>query len=198
MFGKCLGSRRPFSAFRRDEAGAISTEYVLAVAVVVLLAVPVVAVVNDGTTSLSSDVLVQVEDTDSFGGQGFHPGDDRRVAATDEDLYVPGALRGVGMPLEGEEGLLAAASDGDNRRPRYFANVGTSTGTGGGQAFQTAGDPAGGGQGGTPGAGGYVTPAVPASGFAHAGGDTCEIVTAKAEQNTETTTDAIYIVASGR
>ncbi len=198
-------------AFARDEQGTISTEYLAAIAIVVMMAVPVVAVVGDGSQENGHDLVVNIQETDSMGGRGFHGGDALGAAAAEEELYNPGADLGVGI----DENGLAANAEGNGTF--YVAGQSVTTRrdkpqAGGGSSFTvtTAGGGVGGGGSGA-GAGGGNTggggdagsnrpvrvklPKAPSAGFATAAaGNDCVIATADAV----VAQDAVYIVASGR
>ncbi|MHA3980251.1 hypothetical protein ACW9UR_21490 [Halovulum sp. GXIMD14794] len=136
MFGGGLAniSRESLGAFRDDENGASTIEWMISVGVVVMMAIPVMMIVSGSSERASNDIVVQIEDTDSFGGGGYDGAEGSRSAtvSADAENYVPGANMGVGFPLAGEEGsseeaeeLLVAGQTGNQAGlPRFYANAG--------------------------------------------------------------------------
>jgi len=122
--------------FSRDEDGGASTEWMVAVAIVVMMAVPVMAVIGNGSETSSEEMVVQIEDADSFGGAGFQPNEARLPAEEDANLYNPGADLGVGMPEEDAQVRTASAAANFGRSAGQFAASGrrdkSTFGTGGG------------------------------------------------------------------
>ncbi|MEO1292551.1 MAG: hypothetical protein AAFV62_06945 [Pseudomonadota bacterium] len=137
----------------------------MSVAVVVFMAVPVLALINTSTESSSADIVVQIQDTDSFGGGGFDGSDGRLDADIDEDAenFIPGLDKGIGFPLDeegaplvvdrgtireqltgtgGNAAAAAAAQEAPGVRPRFYAGSGGSRGG--------SGSIGGGGGGGSP------------------------------------------------
>jgi len=96
LFGLNISGRQ--FEFADDEKGSASTEWMVAVSIVVMLAVPVLGVVGDGAGVASTDIAIQIEDTDSMGGDSFHGDDDggqsAELALTD---FVPGEDMGIGF-----------------------------------------------------------------------------------------------------
>ena len=120
MFGSFAWRAGGLRAFRVDDSGSASTEWAVAVAIVVMMAVPVMAVISDGSELSSNDMVISIQETDSFGGRGLHPGEGQDAATREEDeLYVPGADLGIGPDPEGEEDTNVASAN-DAERPRYF------------------------------------------------------------------------------
>ncbi|MEM8788293.1 MAG: hypothetical protein AAGE76_08520 [Pseudomonadota bacterium] len=113
--------------FRRDDRGSAQTEWVVAVALVILMAVPVMAVIGDGSRGESEDIVVSIQDADSFGGSGFHGADGEVMAAgIHEEPFNPGVDLGVGFPVEGTE--LAGGGDSttggtEADRPRFYSQA---------------------------------------------------------------------------
>ncbi|MEO1312690.1 MAG: hypothetical protein AAFV27_02315 [Pseudomonadota bacterium] len=117
------------SRFIANQNGSASTEWVVAVAVVVLMAVPVMALIGEGTERNSESVVISIQDADSFGGEGFHGDDGNLVAFNPADLdeadFNPGEDLGVGFP---DETQIAASPNGDEDRPavgrpRFYSNA---------------------------------------------------------------------------
>lgn len=141
MFGgKYVASvRKAFVTFGSDDRGATSTEWMVSVAVVVAMAVPVMALVGGSSEKSTNDIVVSIEDADSFGGSGYHGGEaaQRARVASDARDFVPGADMGVGFPLEGEgeEEAVETAQPmvNPNGLPRFYAGAtGSSSRSGGG------------------------------------------------------------------
>lgn len=138
--GKYVASaRKAFVAFGSDDSGASSTEWLVSVAVVVAMAVPVMALVGGSSEKSSNDIVVSIQDADSFGGAGYHGGEAAKRArvASDAQDFVPGADMGVGFPLEGEGEEQATETAqpmvNPNGLPRFYAGAtGASTRSGGG------------------------------------------------------------------
>lgn len=105
--------------FRRDESGSATTEWVVAVGIVVLMGIPVLAVVGDGSEQTSSDMIVSINDTDSFGGSDFHGDEGAVTVAAATTDYVPGSDMGVGFPSEEE---LRNSVSVREARPIFIAN----------------------------------------------------------------------------
>ena len=111
-----------------DEDGAASTEWVVAVAAVVMMAVPVMALIGEGSETSSENVVVSIQDADSFGGDGFHGNDGDELAGDPDDdgavLFQPGANLGVGFSTNDVEQNLGTggASTGGVDRPRFYSN----------------------------------------------------------------------------
>lgn len=125
----------PGFGFLRDERGSASTEWMVAVSIVVAMAVPVLGVVGNGTDTASNDIVVSIEDTDSFGGDEFH-GDEGSLMGQslddlEEDVYIPGADMGVGFPDGSGETKIGGRSLG-----------GASSGGADARRFASAGDAA--------------------------------------------------------
>lgn len=111
-----------------DEDGSASTEWVVAVAVVIMMAVPVMALIGDGSEKSSEDVVVSIQDADSFGGDGFHGNDGNELAGDPdgdgEGLFQPGANLGVGFSTTDAEQELGTGGVGGGGvdRPRFYSN----------------------------------------------------------------------------
>ncbi|MSU88905.1 hypothetical protein GE300_04615 [Rhodobacteraceae bacterium 2CG4] len=139
--GKHVASvRESLGTFGADEKGASSTEWLVAVAAVVMMAVPVMALIGDSSRKSSNDIVVSIQDADSFGGSGYDGSEatlNARVSPDAED-FVPGSDLGVGFPLEGEEEDTAATETArpmvnPTGLPRFYAGAsGTVSRSGGG------------------------------------------------------------------
>lgn len=155
MFGGGLANMRceSLSAFRDDECGASTIEWMISVGIVVMMAIPVMMLVGGSSEQASNDIVVQIEDTNSFGGGGYDGAEGSRKASVtaDAENYIPGSDMGVGFPLDGEDGatdereelVVAGQSGNPAGLPRFYANAGGTgrsgsgagvAGTGGGVA----------------------------------------------------------------
>jgi hypothetical protein len=138
--------------FRSDDHGSASTEWMVATGIVVMMAVPVLAIIEDGAGSSSEDMIVSIEDTDSMGGDDFHgtEGDERALIVDQED-YIPGADMGVGF-ADGEDENTAmnsarasqpafiAAKNGNTRRDKPLTPFARTGDSGSGAVATTAKD----------------------------------------------------------
>lgn len=119
---------RRVSRFRTDQDGSASTEWIVAVAVVVMMAVPVMALIGDGSEINSENVVISIQDADSFGGQGFHGNDGDQIAfdpdAPDDEDFNPGEDLGIGFP--DPDKVTARNEDDEVDRPRFYTSAGGS------------------------------------------------------------------------
>ncbi len=118
---------RRVSRFCTDQDGSASTEWIVAVAVVVMMAVPVMALIGEGSEINSENVVISIQDADSFGGQGFHGNDGDQIAFdpdapdNDED-FNPGEDLGIGFP---DPDKVTARNENDEvDRPRFYTSAG--------------------------------------------------------------------------
>jgi len=155
MYNRVREVVRSVPVFMRDERGTISTEWAIAVTIVVSMAVPVMALISDGSEQNSQDIIVSIQDTDSFGGNGLHPGDGQQAATMEADeLFVPGSNLGIGYGTEEHSAELAmTVMEEEIERPRYFdraATVSSGTGRGGSGLSRRRGGGSGGNGGDAP------------------------------------------------
>ncbi|MEM8871085.1 MAG: hypothetical protein AAGB10_18145 [Pseudomonadota bacterium] len=115
------------SRFIADRNGSASTEWVVAVAVVVMMAVPVMALIGEGTEINSEGVVISIQDADSFGGEGFHSDDGNLVAFNPDDLdetdFNPGEDMGVGFPDDVQVADGRRESEDTVDRPRFYSSA---------------------------------------------------------------------------
>lgn len=111
------------SSLLRDERGSATTEWMVSVSIVVMMAVPVLGLVGDGTSQTSDDIVVSIEDTDSMGGSGFHGEEGAAEGAylVTED-FMPGADMGVGFADGEGAGFVSFTADSVVDTPRFFAS----------------------------------------------------------------------------
>ncbi|WP_157966389.1 hypothetical protein [Oceanibium sediminis] len=107
---------RCFKESRRDESGSATIEWIVAVGMVVLMAVPVLALIAEGSEQASNDIGRSINDTNTLSGDDTGGAKNRFEIASADPAPLPGADMVVGFP-PGEEATLATCK----ARPILFS-----------------------------------------------------------------------------
>lgn len=85
--------------FRRNVDGSASVEWMVAVAIVVMIAVPVMALISDGSEITSDEIVVSIQDSEPAAGAGIDVSGGREFFRDpNASEKTPGHDMGVGFP----------------------------------------------------------------------------------------------------